>query len=125
MSAFDAAQRASRYRNGVRDRPVAPPPEAIAGLDCLKGEMPDRKTAADAVLEMLDDFGSPTVANAGGRYFGFANGAPRRRPWLRLSWLRLGTRTRRLRVMSPTATVLEDTALRWIRDLLRLQPACR
>jgi glutamate/tyrosine decarboxylase-like PLP-dependent enzyme len=30
-----------------------------------------------------------------------------------------------LRVMSPTATVLEDTALRWIRDLLRLQPACR
>ena len=70
MSAFDAAQRASRYRNGVRDRPVAPPPEAIAGLDCLKGQMPDRETAAHAVLEMLDDFGSPaTVANAGGRYF--------------------------------------------------------
>ncbi len=72
---LDAARRASRYLHGVNDRPVAPTPEALAGLMCFKGEMPDQRTAADAVLEMLDAFGSPaTIVNASGRYFGFVNG---------------------------------------------------
>ena len=120
---LDAAQRASRYLKGVRERRVAPTPEAIAGLDCLTGEMPDRETAADAVLEMLDAFGSPaTVANAGGRYFGFVNGgatpAALAANVLAAAW----DQNTALRVMSPAATVLEETALGWIRDLLGLPP---
>ncbi len=120
---LDAAQRASKYLKGVRERRVAPTPEAVAGLDGLKGEMSDGETAADVVLEMLDAFGSPaTVANAGGRYFGFVNGgatpAAMAANVLAAAW----DQNTALRVMSPAATVLEDTALRWIRDLLGLPP---
>ncbi len=121
---LDAARRASRYLHGVNDRPVAPTPEALAGLMCFKGEMPDRETAADAVLEMLDAFGSPaTIVNAGGRYFGFVNGgatpAALAANVLAAAW----DRNTALRVMSPVGAVLEDTALRWISNLLRLPAA--
>jgi hypothetical protein len=73
---IDAARRGIRYRTSLAERCVAPTPAAVAELARFREPMPAHGCAADAVLTMLDETGSPaTVAAAGGRYFGFVNGS--------------------------------------------------
>jgi len=67
----EAGQRARRYLDGVADRSVAPPPEAVAALDQFDFPLPEKGLDAAQVLALLDDVGSPaTVTTAGPRYFG-------------------------------------------------------
>ena len=65
-----------------------------------------------------------TVATAGGRFFGFVNGAALpasvAATWLASAW----DQNAALRVMSPAAAALEDVALGWVRDVLGLPPEC-
>ena len=73
------------------------------------------------VLDLLDRVGSPaTVATAGGRFFGFVNGAALpvsvAATWIASAW----DQNAALRVMSPAAAALEDVALGWVRDALGL-----
>src|SRR5579871_5881417 len=70
-----AARHAREYLENVHTRPVAPPPEAVAALRELCGPLPSEPASPEAVINLLARFGSPaTVANSGGRYFGFVNG---------------------------------------------------
>jgi glutamate/tyrosine decarboxylase-like PLP-dependent enzyme len=76
------------------------------------------------VVRTLDELVSPaTVANAGGRFFGFVNGgtlpAGLAASWLVSAWDQNGA----LRVMSPGAAELEEIALRWTCELLGLPAA--
>src|ERR1700683_1098121 len=69
------AQRAERYLEEVRERREGPSAEAVGGLARFVEPMPDSPTAPEAVVEMLDAWGSPaTVAMAGPRFFGFVIG---------------------------------------------------
>ncbi|HEY3706263.1 MAG TPA: pyridoxal-dependent decarboxylase [Terracidiphilus sp.] len=109
------------YLAGVNDRPVAPSSEAIAALDQLGGPVPDQPTDAEAVLDLLHKYGSPaTVANGGGRYFGFVNGgcvpAAMAAGWMVNTW----DQNAAMHVQSPTAVLLEETAIEWVRQLLGL-----
>ncbi|MGB7549229.1 MAG: pyridoxal-dependent decarboxylase, partial [Terracidiphilus sp.] len=75
----------------------------------------------EAVLHLLDAYGSPaTVANSGGRYFGFVNGgcvpASLAAAWLVSAW----DQNAAFQIQSPVATALEEIALEWVRDLLGL-----
>ena len=71
----DAASRAARYLAGVKERSVAPTPAALLALARLAPSLPERGLAAESVLALLDEIGSPaTVAMAGPRYFGFVIG---------------------------------------------------
>jgi glutamate/tyrosine decarboxylase-like PLP-dependent enzyme len=120
-----AAERAVRYRESVNERQVAPSPEAIARLAELGGPLPDQPTSAETVLALLDDLGSPaTVATAGGRYFGFVNGgslpATLAANWLAGAW----DQNASLSVTSPVASALEEIALRWLLEALRLPAQC-
>jgi glutamate/tyrosine decarboxylase-like PLP-dependent enzyme len=77
------------------------------------------------VLDLLSRFGSPaTVANSGGRFFGFVNGgcvpAALAAAWLVSVW----DQNAAMRVQSPTAVGLEETALDWVRQLLGLPEGC-
>jgi glutamate/tyrosine decarboxylase-like PLP-dependent enzyme len=122
---FDAAVRGMRYLGAIRGRRVAPDAEAVQRLHALGGALPDAPTDPARVLEMLDSVGSPaTVANAGGRYFGFVNGgalpAARAASVLAAAW----DQNAALRVMSPTAAVLEDICLGWLTDVLGLPGDC-
>ncbi|MBV9613629.1 MAG: hypothetical protein JO091_14235, partial [Acidobacteriaceae bacterium] len=81
MSSFDfevlelAAKKASSYLQNVRSRSVAPSAAAILNLTQFDEPLPEAPADASYVLELLDRFASPaTVANAGGRFFGFVNG---------------------------------------------------
>jgi glutamate/tyrosine decarboxylase-like PLP-dependent enzyme len=116
-----AARYAIDYLEKVDARSVAPAPEAIAKLSSLRGPLPPGPTNPEAVLHLLDEFGSPaTVANGGGRYFGFVNGgclpAAIAAGWLVSVW----DQNAAFLVQSPTAIALEEVALEWVRELLGL-----
>src|ERR1700686_4111981 len=109
------------YLESVHDRPVAPRPESVAALSALRGPLPPGPTSPETVLHLLTDFGSPaTVANGGGRYFGFVNGgcvpAAMAAAWLVSAW----DQNAAFHVQSPVAIALEETAIEWVRQLLGL-----
>lgn len=116
-----AAERAIRYHESLGKRRVAPTPEALARLSELGGPLPEQPTDPAAVFALLDEIGSPaTVATAGGRYFGFVTGsslpATLAAKWLAGVW----DQNVALAVMSPVSAALEEIALGWLREVLRL-----
>ncbi|HLK69837.1 MAG TPA: pyridoxal-dependent decarboxylase [Bryobacteraceae bacterium] len=120
-----AARLAVAYLRSVGTRRVAPNRAAVRELDQLTGELPEEGAEPWSLMETLDRIGSPaTVATAGGRYFGFVIGgalpASVAATWLSSAW----DQNASLRVMSPVAVALEDAALNWVRELLRLPDGC-
>ena len=116
-----AKQHAVAYLAGVRARAVAPTPAAVAKLSALDEPMPDAPAGGDDILRELAELGGPaTVAQLGGRYFGFVNGgavpAALACRWLTDSW----DQNAALSIMSPIASHLEAVCERWLVDLLRL-----
>jgi len=116
-----AARAAMEYLDGEDARAVAPRPEAVAALNALRGPLPPGPTNPEAVLHLLHEYGSPaTVAKTGGRFFGFVNGgclpAALAASWLVSAW----DQNAAFFVQSPTAIVLEEVALEWVRELLGL-----
>lgn len=120
-----AARHAREYLENVHARPVAPGLETLAALGELQGPLPIEPTSPEAVLELLARFGSPaTIANSGGRYFGFVNGgcvpAALAAAWMVSAW----DQNAAMRVQSPVAIALEETALEWVRQMLALPQGC-
>ena len=116
-----AARKAVAYLQTVSSRRVAPAASAVLDLAQFNEPLPDSCTDAFCVLDLLDRVGSPaTVANAGGRFFGFVNGSALpvsvAATWMASAW----DQNAALRVMSPVAAALEDVALGWVRDALGL-----
>ena len=120
-----AAKRAVAYLQAVGSRRVAPSPSAVLDLAQFDEPLPEEPGDAFRVLDLLDRVGSPaTVANAGGRFFGFVNGGALpvsvAATWIASAW----DQNAALRVMSPIAAALEDVALGWVRDILGLPSEC-
>ena len=121
----EAAQRASNYLDGLKERRVAPSPEDLERLALLDTPLPEKPSDAQSVLRLLDEIGSPaTVASAGGRFFGFVMGgslpASLACNWLAGAW----DQDAGMRVASPISAALEDISLRWLVDVLRLPAGC-
>src|SRR5947199_1954871 len=119
------AARAWRYRESLRDRSVAPSPEAVANLRRFDEPFPEAPTSPEAVIALLDEVGSPaTMASAGGRFFGFVVGsslpATVAANWLAGAW----DQNAGIVVLSPIAAKLEEVAMRWMLGLLGLPPEC-
>jgi glutamate/tyrosine decarboxylase-like PLP-dependent enzyme len=117
----DAAARAARYLEGLHDRRVSPSQSSLQRLSDLDHPFPESPTRPETVLEILDTVGSPaTVANAGGRFFGFVLGgslpAALAANWLAGAW----DQCPGLFAASPIGTVLEEISLRWLLNALQL-----
>jgi glutamate/tyrosine decarboxylase-like PLP-dependent enzyme len=116
-----AARDAIDYLEGVDARAVVPSPDAIAKLSALRGPLPPGPTSAEAVLHLLDEFGSPaTMAKTNGRFFGFVTGdclpAALAASWLVSAWDQNAAHY----AQSPVAAQLDETAIEWVRELFGL-----
>jgi glutamate/tyrosine decarboxylase-like PLP-dependent enzyme len=121
-SLLDRARRyAFDYIDTVAERPVFPGATALENLDRFDEPLPEQPQSGEDVLDMLNDYGAPaTVAQTGGRYFGFVNGgvvptalAAR---WMADAW----DQNPALYVISPIVGKLEQVCERWLCDLLEL-----
>ena len=116
-----AAKRGSDYLSCVRDRAPFPTREALERLRALDVDLPSSPEDPFEILRELDEFGSPaTVANSGGRYFGFVTGgalpAARAANVLAAAW----DQNAAFRALSPVGAFLEEVCLTWLRTLLGL-----
>ncbi len=121
----NSAERAIRYLEQLPSRRVSPDAAALANLVQLGGALNEDPTPAHEVLELLDRVGSAaTVATSGGRFFGFVIGgtlpAPLAANWLAGAWDQSASSW----TASPVAAALEEIALGWLVELLRLPPTC-
>jgi glutamate/tyrosine decarboxylase-like PLP-dependent enzyme len=109
------------YMDGIKDRRVFPRDEAIKNLAIYDEPLPILAGNPDEILELLHLYGSPaTVAQTGGRYFGFVNGGAvpvaLAAKWLTDVW----DQNAALYVISPVVSQLETICERWLVDLLGL-----
>ncbi|HXJ43626.1 MAG TPA: pyridoxal-dependent decarboxylase, partial [Bryobacteraceae bacterium] len=120
-----AAERAAIYLDGIQERRVSPSAEAVAGLAKLGGPLPEEPWAAEDVVRLLDEAGSPaTMGIAGPRFFGFVIGgalpAALGANWLASAW----DQNAGLFAATPVAAVLEEVALAWLLEVLALPAGC-
>ncbi len=109
------------YMEGVNERAVFPDEDAIERLDVFDGALPEGPAESSEILRLLHEYGSPaTVAQTGGRYFGFVIGGANRAAvaakWLSSAW----DQNSALYVMSPIVSRLEAVCERWLVDLFGL-----
>jgi glutamate/tyrosine decarboxylase-like PLP-dependent enzyme len=111
------------YMDVVNRRRVFPDEDALGKLAAFDEPLPQHPQPATEILKQLDTYGSPaTVAQTGGRYFGFVNGnavpvalAAR---WLSDIW----DQNPALYVISPIVAKLEQVCEQWVSDILGLPP---
>lgn len=119
---FEEARRyALSYMDAAREREVFPSEAALLGLSEFRETLPEGPGDPHAILELLHRRGSPaTVAQTGGRYFGFVNGgilpAALASKWLADTW----DQNAALYVTSPIASYLEALCEEWLVDLFGL-----
>ncbi|MFZ5965664.1 MAG: pyridoxal phosphate-dependent decarboxylase family protein [Bacillota bacterium] len=120
LSLFEHAKNhALDYMDSILEKPVFPEQAALDGLNIFREPLPVESCAPHKILDLLHNNGSPaTVAQTGGRYFGFVNGgivpAALAAKWLSDTW----DQNAALYVISPIASVLEEVCEEWLVDLL-------
>jgi hypothetical protein len=63
------------YVDNVQNRTVFPTEDTINRLEVFHEPLPEESCNPSEILRLLHEYGSPaTVAQTGGRYFGFVNG---------------------------------------------------
>lgn len=116
-----AHRMAQAYRASADTRPVYPTPEAIEALRAFDEPLGDAPTPADEVLEQLHRYGSPaTVAQTGGRYFGFVCGGALPAALAARQLADTWDQNPAMYVQSPTVSTIEDVTERWLVDVLGL-----
>ena len=113
-----AQEYAMHYMSKVFDRHVIPTKEAIENLSHFEETMPTFASNPINILDMLHQYGSPaTVAQLGGRYFGFVNGSAIP---IGLAAKNLATywdQCPAMHVISPIASKLETIVEKWLIEL--------
>jgi len=107
--------------DGVLDRNVYPTDLAIKNLAVFDESFPTAPGDPAEIIKLLHEYGSPaTVAQTGGRYFGFVNGgsvpAALAAKWLSDVW----DQNAGMYVTSPITSQLETTCEKWLVNLFGL-----
>jgi len=115
------AETAIQYLENIDARKVAPAAEAVDNLDLFRESLPETTAAPETVLKILNDHGSPaTMAMTGPRFFGFVIGGALpvslAANWLAAAW----DQNSALYQVTPATAVLEEVAIEWLIDLLKL-----
>lgn len=112
---------AYKYIDNLEDLKVYPDEEAISRLEIFDEPLPASSSSPLDIIDLLNKFGSKsTIAQSGGKYFGFVNGGiipvALASKWISDAW----DQNSALFVMSPIASKLEEICEKWIVDLLGL-----
>ena len=118
-------KRAISYLEGLEDRSVAPPAEAVGKLATLDQPLNDSPIPPEQVISRLDEICSPaTMAMAGPRFFGFVIGGALpvtlAANWLAGAW----DQNSGLFTPTPATAQLEQVALNWLLDLFKFPRDC-
>ncbi|NCT48323.1 MAG: aspartate aminotransferase family protein [Paraglaciecola sp.] len=116
-----AQQAAFDYLDALACRRVFPDEQALKALSVFEEDLPEQRGDAQHVIALLAKEGAnATVAQNGGRYFGFVNGnalpVTLATKWLADVW----DQNSALYLMSPISAKLEDVCQRWLNQLLGL-----
>jgi glutamate/tyrosine decarboxylase-like PLP-dependent enzyme len=116
-----AAKHARRWLESVPTRPIGPRTDADALRDAFGDKLPDGPSDAVEVVDVLADAIDPGLMDiASGRFFGWVMGgtlpAALAADWLVSAW----DQNTGLRYATPGAAAAEETAGRWLLDLLGL-----
>ena len=111
------ADRGARYLRTLSARPVR---ASTGRFDDLEPALPSEGWTVDAILDLMEEVGGEgTVASAGGRYFGYVIGgalpAASAARALLSAWDQIADA-----LTGPSVVRMEETAIRWIVDLLGL-----
>lgn len=109
---------AQQYLDQALERHVYPDKKAVNNLDFFEEDMPDQPVNAVKVLNDLYRYGSPaTVAQLGGRYFGFVNGSSVPAGLAAKHLATYWDQNSAMQVMSPVVSKLESVVELWLRQL--------
>lgn len=112
---------AFNYMASANQRSVFPTDDAIKNLSVFDEECPTLSSNPEEILQLLHEHGSPsTVAQIGGRYFGFVTGSSApvaiAAKWLSDIW----DQNSAYYSMSPIVSKIETVCEKWLVDLLYL-----
>jgi glutamate/tyrosine decarboxylase-like PLP-dependent enzyme len=116
-----AHEAAIRYRTTIGSRPQRPAADYATLRAAARTPTPERGTAADETIASLIEFAEPGLhAMTGPRFFGWVIGGSHpvgvAADWLASAWgQNVGNH-----LASPSAAVAEETAARWLLDILGL-----
>jgi glutamate/tyrosine decarboxylase-like PLP-dependent enzyme len=117
----DAQKYVLEYTDKVRERNVFPSDKAINDLTVFAEPLPKESGDATKILSLLNHYGSPaTVAQTGGRYFGFVDGGVIPVSLAARLLSDFWDQNTALYEMSPVASKLEEICEIWLRELLGL-----
>lgn len=116
-----AHRMAVNYVRKVDHMRVYPDKNTLENLRFFDEELSDNPAEISNILEQLNTYGSPaTVAQTGGRYFGFVCGgilpSALASKWLTDAW----DQNPAMYVLSPVASKIEGVVEKWLKDLLKL-----
>ncbi len=116
-----ARNHAYEYIDGIEEMDVFPTESNLENMLHFDESMPSEPGSATEILQQLHQYGSPaTIAQLGGRYFGFVNGgavpAALGAKWLSDVWDQCGG----LYLTSPINAKLESVCERWLKTIFKL-----
>ncbi len=116
-----AREYAYRYADQIESMDVFPSTEKINALQSFDEAIPEHPTSGKEILKQLNDIGGPaTIAQTGGRYFGFVDGGAVpisiATKWLTDFWDQCGG----LYLTSPVNAKLEAVCEAWLKDVFDL-----
>lgn len=117
----DSQKYAYDYLDNLKEMDVFPSLESLSMLEKLTESMPVNPGLPQDIIKLLHEVGSKTtVAQTGGKYFGFVNGSVTpvalAAKWLSDVW----DQNAALYVISPIVSKLEELCEKWIVELLKL-----
>ena len=112
---------AYEYIDGIEKMDVFPSKSSLENMNSFDEDLPEQSVSAKEVIELLHKFGSPaTIAQTGGRYFGFVNGGAvpvsLGVKWLSDIWDQCGG----LYLTSPINAKLETICENWLKKIFNL-----
>jgi glutamate/tyrosine decarboxylase-like PLP-dependent enzyme len=116
-----AQENGVQYLESVFDRNVFPNSEDIENLAIFEEDLPQAPSSAMDIIDQLNTFGSPaTVAQIGGRYFGFVCGSAVPAGLAAKTLASYWDQNAGIYVLSPIAAKLENIVEKWLKQSFNL-----